>query len=126
MLLDVTLVKPEVLTQHMCFTTIPSLLIPVSLRSNRQERMRRRFGLACYARQSSRSLPEPTVHATPACGVWFVAAWGISSCGAVCSRVALQGPRIARVDASLKICGSRVICGELSGTFHSCTNPIRS
>ena len=100
------------------------MLIPIGLQSNRQERMRRRFGLACYEGQSSRSLPEPTVHTTPARGVWFVAARGISSCGAVCSRVALQGPRIARVDASLEICGSRVICGELFSP--SCTNLIIS
>ena len=81
---------------------MPSLLIPVSLRSNRQERMRRRFGLACYAGQPPCALPEPTFYAISARRVWFVAARGISDHGAVCSTVALHGPRIARVDTSLR------------------------
>ena len=81
---------------------MPSLLMPVSLRLNRQQEMRRRFGRACYAGQSPCALPEPTFYAIIARRVWFVAAWGISDHGAVCSTVALHGPRIARVDTSLR------------------------
>lgn len=91
-LLDVALVKSEVLTEHM----------PISLRLNLQQEMRRRFGRACYAGQSPCNLPEPTFYAIIARRVWFVAAWGISDHGAFCSTVALHGPRIARVDTSLR------------------------
>ena len=102
---------------------MPSLLMPVSLRLNRQQCMRRRFGRACYAGQSPCPLPKPTFHTLIARCVWSFAAWGVSDYSAVCSTVALHGPRIARVDTSLRFVAIGVICGGLFCHSSSHRNP---